>query len=61
MENDKKQQRSVSNHEEELVSIKEKQGSICVQEITTKVLVVAELKGVNLQVSNVKFQKKSLV
>ena len=61
LENDKRQQRSISNHEEELGLIKQKQGSICVQESTTKVLVVAELKGVNLQVSNVKFRKKSLV
>ena len=42
-------------------SIKQKQGSICVQESTTKVPIVAELKRDSLQVSNVKLQKKSLV
>ena len=31
LENDKRQQRSISNHEEELGLIKQKQGSICVQ------------------------------
>ena len=61
LENDKKKHRYVSNHEEELVSIKEKQGSICVQEITTKVLVVAEISNDTLQVSNVKFQRKASV
>ena len=61
LENDESQQRSVSNHEEELGSINKKQGSICVQESTTKFPVVAELKDDSLQVSNVNLQKKSLV
>ena len=61
MEKYKRQQRSVSNHEEELGLIKQKQGSICVHESTTRVNVVAELKGDSLQVSNVNLQKKYLV
>ena len=61
LKNDEKEQRSVSNHEEKLGLIEPKPSSIYVQESTTKVPVVAEMRNDTLQVSNVKFQRKALV
>ena len=61
LKNDEKEQRSVSNHEEKLDLTEQKQSFISVQESTTKVLVVAKMRNDTLQVSNVKFQRKSPV
>ena len=61
MKNDEKEQRTVSNHEEERSSFEKKQSSVCVEESTTKVPVIAESKDDSLQFSKVQLQKESLV
>ena len=61
MENRVREKTIVSNHEEDMGSIEQKQSSICVHESSTQILVVYELKGDSLKISNVKLQRKSLV
>ena len=61
MKNHEREKIAVSNHEEDMGSIEQKQSSICVQESSTKIDVVDELKGDSLKISNVKLQGKSLV
>ena len=61
LEDEKKEKISDSNHEEDMGSIEQKQSSICVQESSTQIPVVAELKGDSLKISNVKLLRKSLV
>ena len=61
LKNNEKEWRSISNHEEKLGLTKQKQSFIYVQESTTKVHVVAEMKNDTLQVSNVNFERKTPV
>ena len=49
------------NPEKDISSTEQKQSSICVQEISTKVSFAADLKGNMLQIPNVKVHKKYLM
>ena len=51
----------VSNNEEDMGSIEQKQSSTCIQKISTNVFVEDDLKDKVFQSSEVKVQKKSLL
>ena len=61
LENQEKEKIVVSNHEEDVSSIEQKQSSTCIQQSSTKVFVEDYLKDKVFQSSEVKGEKKSLL
>ena len=61
MEIHKREKIVVSNNEEDMRPIEQKQSSTCIQQISTKVFVEDDLKDKVFQSSEVKGQKKSLL
>ena len=58
LENQEREKIVVSNHEEDMGSKEQKYSSTCIQQISTKVFVEADLKDKVLQGSAVKGKKK---
>ena len=61
LNNDEKEKRAISDHEQKLGLAEKKQSFISVQECTTRFPIVAEIRNDTLQVSKVNFQKKDHV